>query len=119
MAGHDESVHGACLPFRSWAQGFGSTGGIHVYHVRAEKVPKAPQRDRLRNAVVMPESVKRLGDHEIRHDHLFTDEQRAFDPPARDLRLRVWLPDQQAEHDRGIKPDGHWSIHGRCSDECR
>jgi hypothetical protein len=68
---------------------------------------------------VMPKSVKRLGDHQIRHDHPFTDEQRAFDPPPRDLRLRVWLANQQAEHDRSIKPDGHWSIRGRCSDECR
>ena len=119
MAGDDEPIHDACLSPRSWPQGFPSTGRIHVDDAGAEELPEPSQRHRLRNTVVMPEGVKRLGDHQIGHDHLFTDDQRAFDPPTRDLHLHAWLTDQQAENHRGVKADGHWPIPGRCSDGCR
>ena len=107
MASDDQPVHDACLASRPWPQGFLSTGGIYADDVGGEELPEPSQRHRLRNTVVMPESVKRLGNHQIGHDHLFTGDQRALDPPTRDLHLQAWLTDQQAEHHRGIKPDGH------------
>ena len=64
MAGDDQPVDDASLSLRSLPQGFPGTGRIHVYDVGAEKLPKPAQRHRLRNAVVMPEGVKRLGDHQ-------------------------------------------------------
>ena len=119
MAGDDEPVHDASPSRRSLPEGFPSAGRIHMYNVGAEKLPKPSQRHRLWNTVVMPEGMKRLGDHQIGHNHLLAGNQRAFDSPTRDLRLRARLTDQQAEHHRGIKPDGHWPIPGRCSDGCR
>lgn len=87
MAGDDQPIHDACLSPRPWPQRFPGTGWIHVDDVGAEELPKPSQHHRLRNTVVMPEGVKRLGDHQIGHDHLFTGDQRALDPPTRDLRL--------------------------------
>jgi hypothetical protein len=33
--------------------------------------------------------------------------------------VRTWFADEQAEHDRGIKPDGHSPSPSRCCDGCR
>jgi hypothetical protein len=33
--------------------------------------------------------------------------------------VRAWLTDEQTEHDRGIKPDGHAPIPSRHSGGCR
>ena len=93
MAGDNEPIHEACLSPRSWPQGFPNAGRIHVCDAGAEEVPEPSQGHRLRDAVVMPESVKRLGDHQIGDDHLFTDDERAFDPPPCDFHLHAWLTD--------------------------
>jgi hypothetical protein len=98
IAGDDEAVYNACMSPRPLPQGFPGTGRIQVYDVGAEELLKPAQRHRLRNTVMMPEGVKRLGDHDIGHDHLLSDGQRAFDPPTGDLHLQAWLTDQQAKY---------------------
>ena len=113
MAGDDEPIHDSGRSLRSWPQDVSGTGRIHVYDARAKEVPKPPQGHGLRNTIVMPQGVERLGDDQIRYDHPFPCDQRTLDSPARKLHLRVRLADQQAEHDRGIKPDGHGPIPGR------
>ena len=119
MAGDDQAVDKARMSSRPLAQGFRGSDGIHLYDAGAEELLKPIQRYRLRNIVMMPEGMERLGNHEIGHDHLLTGDQRALDPATSDFRLRAWLADEQAKHDRGVKPDGHSPIPWQSSDGCR
>ncbi len=119
MAGDDQVVDDARMSSRPPPQGFRGPDRIHLHDAGSEELVKPAQRHRVRNLVVMSEGMERLGNHEISHDHLLADDQRAFDPATGDFRLRAWLADEQAKHDRGVKPGGHSPIPWQCSDGCR
>ena len=119
MAGHDETINDACITPRLLTKGLGSIHRFDVDDSGAKELAKLAQRDRLRNAVVMSEGVERLGDHQVRHDHRFTGDQRTFDAPPGELSLRARLTNQQPKHHGGIKPDGHRPIPERRFGGCR
>ena len=110
MACDDQTIDNARMSSRPLPQGFRGPYRIHLYDAGAEELLKPAQRHRLRNVVMMPEGMEHFGNHEIGHDHLLTGDQRALDPPTGGLQLQPRLTDQQAKHDRGVKPDGHSPI---------
>ncbi len=119
MARDDQAVDNARMSSRSLPQGFRGSERIYLDDTGAEECLEPAQRHGLRNIVVMPEGMERLGDHEIGHDHFLPGDQRPLDPATGDFRLRARLADEQAKHDRGVKPDGHPPIPWQCSDGCR
>jgi hypothetical protein len=99
MAGDDQAVDNARMSSRPLTQGILDPGQIHLHDAGAEELLKPAQRHRLRNIAATPEGTERLGNHEIGHDHLLTDDQRALDPATSNFRLRAWLADERAKHD--------------------
>jgi len=110
MAGDDQAVHEARASPRPLPQGLRSAGRVQPHDTGPEEFLKRAHRQPLRNTVVMPQGVKRLDNHEIGDNHILTKAHRTLDPPTGGLQLQPRLTDQQAKHDRGVKPDGHSPI---------
>ena len=104
MAGDDQAIDDTRMASRPLPQGFLGPERIHVYDAGAEECRKPAQRSRLRDIVIMPKGMKRLGTHEIGHDHLLTGDQRALDPATGDSRLRARFTDEHARHDEVSSP---------------
>ena len=80
MAGDDQAVDNAGMSPRPLPQGFRGPDRIHLYGAGAEELLKPAQCHRLRNLIVVPEGMERLGNNEIGHEHVLTADQRALDP---------------------------------------